>query len=162
MDDINNSSNNSEECSICLEELNQNDKLKLICGHKFHYKCINTWLIKNNRCPICRTFLKKNFKVNISIKSKNICDVIFHSRGFGIKEFGLSTYYLPYYNYEYKFNENEKRILMANRNNDKNKFKIRNKLNKYRYEIIMELENHNEFSKFKELLLHICNNFGMI
>lgn len=159
MDD-NTSSNNYEECSICLDKLDKN-KITISCGHTFHYSCIHTWLIKNNRCPLCRKFVKINFKANLSIKSKNICDIYFRSNSFGIKEFGLEIYYLPYFNYEYKFNEKEKRVLMINKNSEKNKFKVRNKLLKIKYEISLEFENCNEFNKFSELLCHIYNNFGI-
>ncbi len=37
-------------CSICLEELNEYISLK--CNHKFHSECVNKLLEKN--CPLCR------------------------------------------------------------------------------------------------------------
>ena len=49
--DINNK--NNELCSICLDNLYNNESIiKLNCGHKFHYKCIEQ--VKNNKCPYCR------------------------------------------------------------------------------------------------------------
>lgn len=46
---------NNRECSICLEEYNQDDKVaSLTCGHNYHWKCIKLWLKENNTCPICR------------------------------------------------------------------------------------------------------------
>lgn len=42
-------------CSICREEYNVGDsKTKLQCQHEFHNKCIKEWLIRSNKCPLCR------------------------------------------------------------------------------------------------------------
>jgi len=41
-------------CSICLENVNDNDKKSLNCNHNFHRTCINTWLREQNNCPLCR------------------------------------------------------------------------------------------------------------
>jgi hypothetical protein len=43
-------------CAICLKKisLNKNCKVLPVCNHKFHIKCINEWLDKNNSCPSCR------------------------------------------------------------------------------------------------------------
>ena len=35
--------------------LNDKDATFLGCGHAFHTICINSWMIKNSNCPICRT-----------------------------------------------------------------------------------------------------------
>ena len=43
-----------DQCSICLCMISENRK-KLKCNHSFHKSCINTWLAKDVRCPICRT-----------------------------------------------------------------------------------------------------------
>jgi hypothetical protein len=40
-------------CSICLCD-DENELESLPCGHSFHSKCIISWLLKNNTCPICR------------------------------------------------------------------------------------------------------------
>ena len=43
-------------CSICLEELSK-DAIQIVgCKHKFHLKCLRTWvLVKENWCcPLCR------------------------------------------------------------------------------------------------------------
>jgi len=42
---------NPEECSICLDKINDNISL-LKCSHIFHTKCIEKWTRDN--CPICR------------------------------------------------------------------------------------------------------------
>ncbi|KAG1364067.1 RING-H2 finger protein ATL46-like [Cocos nucifera] len=44
------------DCAVCLSEFEANDKLRLlpICGHAFHINCIDTWLLSNSTCPLCR------------------------------------------------------------------------------------------------------------
>lgn len=47
-----------EECSICLEPLNQSKIINLGCLHKFHVNCLVSWWQIQNKdtaCPICRT-----------------------------------------------------------------------------------------------------------
>ena len=45
----------AEECTICLEEFQHQDKLhKLQCGHRFHPACIQRWLPTHPTCPTCR------------------------------------------------------------------------------------------------------------
>ncbi len=44
-----------EDCSICIEELNE--CIMLDCGHKFHTHCMNSWLEEQApaaTCPLCR------------------------------------------------------------------------------------------------------------
>ena len=44
-----------DECSICLEKYNYNDKIiKLNCNHVYHKKCLKLWFNKGKTCPICR------------------------------------------------------------------------------------------------------------
>jgi len=42
-----------DECSICLEK-NEEEWAALQCHHKFHYECLNRWIMNHNSCPICR------------------------------------------------------------------------------------------------------------
>lgn len=44
------------DCAVCLCEFSDDDKLRLlpICGHAFHLSCIDTWLLSNSTCPLCR------------------------------------------------------------------------------------------------------------
>jgi Ring finger domain len=43
------------ECSICIENFKENDKIKkLHCGHCFHTNCINAWTVNVLKCPNCR------------------------------------------------------------------------------------------------------------
>jgi hypothetical protein len=44
--------NNLKVCSICLENLNENEGTKEYqCTHLYHSNCINNW---NGSCPTCR------------------------------------------------------------------------------------------------------------
>lgn len=44
------------DCAVCLCEFDGEDKLRLlpVCGHAFHLHCIDTWLLSNSTCPLCR------------------------------------------------------------------------------------------------------------
>ena len=43
-----------ENCTICLESMSENIAI-LLCNHKFHKNCIETWFLRKQNCPICRT-----------------------------------------------------------------------------------------------------------
>ncbi|XP_010475086.1 PREDICTED: RING-H2 finger protein ATL1-like [Camelina sativa] len=47
----------SQECSVCLNEFQEDEKLRIIpnCCHVFHIDCIDIWLQGNANCPLCRT-----------------------------------------------------------------------------------------------------------
>ena len=40
-------------CIICREEMHSRVK-KLVCGHYFHFKCLKSWLERQQACPTCR------------------------------------------------------------------------------------------------------------
>ncbi|KAE9601444.1 hypothetical protein Lal_00023718 [Lupinus albus] len=44
------------DCAVCLCEFSNKDKLRLVplCSHAFHMNCIDTWLLSNSTCPLCR------------------------------------------------------------------------------------------------------------
>ena len=46
-----------ENCSICLDNLNNSNPIHELdeCKHKFHSSCLITWLRINNGCPMCRS-----------------------------------------------------------------------------------------------------------
>merc|ERR1719491_463581 len=47
--------NESNECSICLDELVIGQPaLRIPCGHLYHEECVKDWLRKSNECPVCR------------------------------------------------------------------------------------------------------------
>ncbi|KAI4339346.1 hypothetical protein MLD38_024299 [Melastoma candidum] len=44
------------DCAVCLCEFSHQDKLRLLplCSHAFHVECIDSWLLSNSTCPLCR------------------------------------------------------------------------------------------------------------
>ncbi|XP_073154705.1 RING-H2 finger protein ATL46-like isoform X2 [Henckelia pumila] len=47
------------DCAVCLCEFSETDHLRLlpVCSHAFHISCIDTWLLSNSTCPLCRGIL---------------------------------------------------------------------------------------------------------
>lgn len=52
-----------ETCVICMDNYKLNEGYRTLnCGHKFHKKCIDKWLLNGSvNCPICR---KEQFNKN--------------------------------------------------------------------------------------------------
>ena len=49
-----------KECPICSEILDTDDNNAFVvsiqsCNHRFHEKCLQDWLDRDQSCPICRT-----------------------------------------------------------------------------------------------------------
>ncbi|KAL6543655.1 hypothetical protein OROGR_010152 [Orobanche gracilis] len=44
------------DCAVCLCEFTERDRLRLLpsCSHAFHIDRIDTWLLSNSTCPLCR------------------------------------------------------------------------------------------------------------
>ena len=52
------------ECNICLEQYKEDDHLiTLLCDHRFHYDCIQSWFREHCTCPICRADQRELSKV---------------------------------------------------------------------------------------------------
>lgn len=89
------------ECCICLEKINNTTLLQ--CKHKFHKKCIEKWLQKNNNCPLCRAPIKNVFNTKLVIDKflrKNIvynCLLCSKNKFFGFKEKNLKFNYILQY-----------------------------------------------------------------
>ena len=51
----NDTTNRDDKCTICYENYIRGDKVKELksCNHSYHSKCINQWLEKEKRCPVC-------------------------------------------------------------------------------------------------------------
>jgi len=44
----------NDTCGICLEDFSQGEIIKrLPCKHGFHQECVDGWLVKAGKCPIC-------------------------------------------------------------------------------------------------------------
>uniref|UniRef100_A0A5B7AA19 Putative E3 ubiquitin-protein ligase ATL4 n=1 Tax=Davidia involucrata TaxID=16924 RepID=A0A5B7AA19_DAVIN len=45
------------DCAVCLSKFERQDQLRLLplCCHAFHAGCIDTWLLSNQTCPLCRS-----------------------------------------------------------------------------------------------------------
>ena len=43
-------------CVVCLEDIKEGEWCRNLigCGHVFHRKCVDSWLVKVSACPICR------------------------------------------------------------------------------------------------------------
>lgn len=50
------------DCAVCLNEFDEQDQLRLlpVCNHAFHVECIDSWLLSNSTCPLCRGSLQNN------------------------------------------------------------------------------------------------------
>ena len=68
--------NNSEECVVCLGELNDDSSEKptktLPCNHTFHQECIDEWIKKDGRCPVCRHVVDQVAAANAQANNRNI------------------------------------------------------------------------------------------
>jgi hypothetical protein len=42
------------DCSICFEEIKENEKKIIKCNHIFHKECIDKWFKRSHQCPLCR------------------------------------------------------------------------------------------------------------
>ncbi|KAK2971301.1 hypothetical protein RJ640_001327 [Escallonia rubra] len=58
-------------CSVCLADYKATDTLRLLpdCGHLFHLKCIDPWLMLHPTCPICRSSPKPS---PLSLSSRQV------------------------------------------------------------------------------------------
>ena len=51
----------SDPCPVCLENLENDEVVKMRCDHVYHTVCLYTWLNHSRNCPMCRQvpYLKK-------------------------------------------------------------------------------------------------------
>jgi len=48
-------------CMVCLEEFEVSQKLRVLpCFHRYHIGCIDPWLKRNRRCPVCKHDVKRH------------------------------------------------------------------------------------------------------
>ena len=44
-----------EKCTVCQYDFAENEIIrKLTCGHLYHFACVDEWLIKDKKCPVCK------------------------------------------------------------------------------------------------------------
>ncbi|TMW92662.1 hypothetical protein EJD97_012739 [Solanum chilense] len=57
------------DCAVCLCEFSEHDKLRLLpfCSHAFHIQCIDTWLLSNSTCPLCRGIISSAVSMGNSL-----------------------------------------------------------------------------------------------
>jgi len=49
---------NNDVCSVCFENFMEEEEVKALeCKHVFHQNCIDPWLKKTLKCPLCRQLL---------------------------------------------------------------------------------------------------------
>uniref|UniRef100_A0A0E0L3T9 RING-type domain-containing protein n=1 Tax=Oryza punctata TaxID=4537 RepID=A0A0E0L3T9_ORYPU len=46
----------TDVCAICLGEFADGEKVRVLprCGHGFHVRCVDAWLVSHGSCPTCR------------------------------------------------------------------------------------------------------------
>lgn len=43
-----------DTCTICMEKFKIGAKYKkLLCNHEYHSECVNEWLLRAKKCPVC-------------------------------------------------------------------------------------------------------------
>ena len=48
------SGGDADECVVCRDEYTRGDVLRqLPCGHRWHARCVDPWLLTDARCPLC-------------------------------------------------------------------------------------------------------------
>ena len=125
--------NNSEECMICKEDLNNYDFYTLPeCNHKFHTHCLISWFRNgDSRCPYCG-----NKGINNKDDSNNYCKSINSIN----------------HNENYIYKDIKKFAYLKKNKDNKQAIKLRDE-----FEKITDLENNlnninNDLKKFKNLL----------
>ena len=66
-----------EECGICLENLQDVATLSS-CIHKFCFKCINQWMLRNNVCPFCKKEFESITRIVDGKPEITLCEKKFH------------------------------------------------------------------------------------
>ncbi len=63
-----------QKCSICWDNVpstNSGHHKRLRCGHSFHMKCILTWFIQSDCCPVCRKENQNDLLINFKYSIEN-------------------------------------------------------------------------------------------
>mmetsp|Transcript_5497 Transcript_5497/g.9528 ORF Transcript_5497/g.9528 Transcript_5497/m.9528 type:complete len:320 (-) Transcript_5497:1343-2302(-) len=47
-----------QRCAVCLMDFDEGDRLRILpCFHRYHKECIDPWLVRDRRCPICKMYI---------------------------------------------------------------------------------------------------------
>jgi hypothetical protein len=69
-----------DECSICLDIIETNWR-ELYCSHKYHEICIDKWLERSSRCPLCMRDVREMEEMDereiVNIQIKLLCISIY-------------------------------------------------------------------------------------
>ena len=50
-------------CPICLEKFVGNRPIRVLpCRHRYHSDCVDDWLVRRRRCPLCGYDILRNYK----------------------------------------------------------------------------------------------------
>lgn len=62
------------QCSICLGEYKDKEKLRILatCNHNFHVTCIDLWLQKRSTCPVCRLSVHNSSEEHMTHGTANL------------------------------------------------------------------------------------------
>mmetsp|Transcript_109243 Transcript_109243/g.189539 ORF Transcript_109243/g.189539 Transcript_109243/m.189539 type:complete len:259 (-) Transcript_109243:8-784(-) len=58
-------SSDGDQCVICLDTMMKGDHARLLpsCGHVFHRACIDLWLLRSTKCPLCNADTRHSGKM---------------------------------------------------------------------------------------------------
>ncbi|KAE9609823.1 putative transcription factor C2H2 family [Lupinus albus] len=63
------SGGSESRCVVCLDGFRNGQWCRKLtdCGHLFHRRCVDTWLIKVAACPTCRTSVRFNADADVAM-----------------------------------------------------------------------------------------------
>ncbi|CAH1800376.1 unnamed protein product [Owenia fusiformis] len=71
--DLSSLSSNDEACAVCLDGYRTNELLRVLpCGHEFHKKCVDPWLVANRTCPLCLLNIIENTENELLSRRNNL------------------------------------------------------------------------------------------
>ncbi|KAE9602393.1 putative transcription factor C2H2 family [Lupinus albus] len=61
-------------CVVCLDGFRNGQWCRKLadCGHVFHRRCVDTWLVKVAACPTCRTPVRINAEANVAAQDDRL------------------------------------------------------------------------------------------